>query len=173
MNIIDLIIVAFFAYHAVVGFKKGLSKIVFDLAGIIVGFLVGYNYYELIGLFFETQFNLAPPYSYFTSFCLIWLGIYFIVSFFGKFIEKVLSLTGVNIINRLLGSVFNILISSFKLMLLIVPLLFMKSPLAQTSYFITTSKPVIMSLFETHLPSATDKVHQLKQTSTELINHVN
>lgn len=173
MNSVDLVIIAFFSYHAVVGFKKGLSKIVFDLLGIIIGFMIGYKYYELLGLFLETQFNITPPYSYFISFCLIWFLIYFGIAALGKFIETILSITGISIINRVFGSVFNVIISTFKLLLVIIPLIFINNGLVQSSYIITTTKPVIISLFESHLSSESISVKQIKQTGTQLQNHVN
>ncbi len=173
MNSVDLVIIAFFSYHAVVGFKKGLSKIVFDLLGIIIGFMIGYKYYELLGLFLETQFNITPPYTYFISFCLIWFLIYFGIAALGKFIETILSITGISIINRVFGSVFNVIISTFKLLLVIIPLIFINNGLVQSSYIITTTKPVIISLFESHLSSESISVKQIKQTGTQLQNHVN
>lgn len=173
MNSIDLIIIAFFSYHAIVGFKKGLSKIIFDLLGIIIGFIVGYKYYDFLGLFVETQFHIASPYSYFISFCAIWFVIYFGIVAVGKFVETILSITGISIINRVFGSLFNMLISTFKLLIVIIPLIFTQSSLVKDSYIITTTKPFIISLFETHLSSESISVQQIKQTSTQLHNQVN
>jgi len=176
MNILDLIIVSFFAYNAVVGFRKGLSKIIFDLAGVIIGFMIGYRHYELVGMFLERQFALTPPYSLFVSFCSIWFLVYMSIALVGKFIEKVFSITGISIINRLLGSIFSMIFSSVKLLLLIVPLIVIQSPLAESSTLINVTRPVLISLFEDHIPDQ-KTINSIRentlQTGTQIQNHVN
>lgn len=104
MNLLDLIIIGIMIYGALIGFKRGLIRILFDLIALILGAILALTYFEAGALFIQQTLNLSGPIASFISFFSIWGSIWLTVSIIGRAINSGASLTLLWPLNRLGGA---------------------------------------------------------------------
>lgn len=108
MNIIDIIILFLAAFWFLKGYFKGILIEVFTLAGLIIGIIASLKLttglMNINGSYFVEQEYLVYI-LYLFVFLLVFLGILYL----GKFIEKIMKVTHLNIFNRLTGGVTGVI----------------------------------------------------------------
>ena len=76
MNILDIMVMVVLIYNAMVGFRRGLIRMFFDLAALVGGVFVALQFYQAGDLGLQEMVGMRQPYSTFFSFILIW-GVFF------------------------------------------------------------------------------------------------
>lgn len=109
MNFLDWIIVLPLLYFAFTGFKNGLVKEVFSIAGIVVGVFLAFNYMEPFGMILQPLIGKELVSMPLVAGSLIFLMILLITHLTAFLIKKFLEKIYFNIPNRVLGMAFGAL----------------------------------------------------------------
>jgi membrane protein required for colicin V production len=97
MTWVDIILLVIFCALLIHGIIIGLVRGVFDIAGIIIAYIVAINFSEAIKI------------PRFLSFLLIFIIIAIAVSLLGRYVSKLIHVTPLGLIDRLLGGVLGFL----------------------------------------------------------------
>lgn len=179
MNIFDIGIVLIFLMFAIVGFKNGIIKEAFSFIGIIIIFIISYQFKWVLGNFLCT----ALPFIKFKgtlagissvnilffqtmAFIIIFailLGIFKILLKFSKFVQKVVNMTIILLIpSKLLGA----LVSVFKCyIILFVVFLFLMVPLKEEKVF---SESTFVDKILYHSPVLSKKAEKIIDSYQEI-----
>ena len=106
MGTIDLIILACFLPAAVIGLKDGFIRQVVALAALILGLYLSVRFSAPVGQWITERWHLEPFWIKVLSFSVIFIAVALVLSLLGKLLEKVLRITMLGWLNRLLGLVF-------------------------------------------------------------------
>ena len=103
---LDFILGLYLAGLAVRGWLRGFVKELLDLAGLVLGVLLGFRLSEPVGNFFVDRFDVTPEWARIGAGIAIFVVIGTIVSIFAHYLGRFVQLPGLNLSNRLLGSGF-------------------------------------------------------------------
>ena len=109
MNYIDIILFILFLWAAFRGFTRGFIIALASLVALIGGIYLAIHYSYFIGDLYKRWFTTDNKYLPFISFSLTFLmtiGLVYLIAFL---LETIVKATGLGIINRLLGVIFNVL----------------------------------------------------------------
>jgi membrane protein required for colicin V production len=106
LDIIILIPVAFFVFK---GLKNGLIIEVASLAALFLGIYFGIYLSDFVSGLLIKYFKLNANYTSAIAFILIFIAVIIIVRIIAKSIEKVIDMTTLGFLNKLLGAVFAVL----------------------------------------------------------------
>lgn len=120
MNFVDILLLIPLIYFAYKGFKNGLIIEVFTLLALLVGIYAGIHLSDGTAKLMKDNWGMDSEYLPIIAFTVTFLGVGAIVFFGGKFLEKVVSVTGLSIANKLAGVGFAILKGIYLLSVLIV-----------------------------------------------------
>ncbi len=101
---IDFVLGLYFASLAVRGWVRGLVREVMDLAGLVMGAVVGVRFSAPAGEFVQGWSGLGPGTSRILGGVVIFLGIGIAASIISHYLGRVMRLPGLNLSNRLGGS---------------------------------------------------------------------
>ena len=121
MNYIDIAILIPLVYAAYKGFKKGLIIEVATLIALIAGVYGAIHFSFYVEGLLEDQTSIDQGYLPMVAMGLTFIGIVVGIHFLAKFIEKMVKLVALGLINRISGMVFSLikmsLIISFALVM--------------------------------------------------------
>jgi membrane protein required for colicin V production len=120
LNYIDAIIIILFAWSAYRGFRRGLVLVVAAFISLILGIWGAAKFSHPVGDWLADTLNVSSPYmnlvSFTITFIIIVIGINIAAYLFSRFLDAI----ALGLINRLLGSFFNLLKMAFLLSVLFV-----------------------------------------------------
>ncbi len=143
MHIIDFIILALITIGIFRGFWKGLVVELFSLLALILGIALCLYINPSLVASFQKWVGGGEWFSY-VFYILIFLITYGLVFLLGKVLEQLLKLTGLNIFNRLAGSVF----SGLKVLFLLSTILWVTSHFAllpEDTFAESVTMPVVVA----------------------------
>ena len=105
MGTIDIIILACFLPAAVFGLINGFVKQLVALGAIVLGIALSIKFSPVIGEWITARWELEPFWVKAISFSVIFIAVSLVVSLLGKLTEKILKITMLSWLNRLLGMV--------------------------------------------------------------------
>lgn len=109
MNLLDLIILVPLLLFAFRGFKTGLVRELFGVAGLVLAVFFAFQYMGELSVYLrvqlETEIAFVPYFSFGIIFLLVMLAIQILI----YFVEGVLKITFLSLPNRLFGSAFGAL----------------------------------------------------------------
>lgn len=111
MGIVDLIFVIIFGYAIYKGFKNGIVVEICGILGIIISVYIAIKFKSDLAKMFDMDPTLANIISFVI---ILLLGVIFL-HFVAKLITKVIQLTGLGVINSLLGAIASL----FKMIIII------------------------------------------------------
>jgi len=120
MNFIDILLIVPIVYFAYKGFKNGLIIEVFTLLALLVGIYAGIHFSEGTANLMKEHWGFTSEYLPIIAFTFTMLGVGAMVYFGGKFLEKVVDISGLSIANKLGGLGFAILKALYILSIIIV-----------------------------------------------------
>lgn len=120
MNFVDVLLIIPLIYFAYKGFKNGLIIEVFTLLALLVGIYAGIHFSDGTAKMMKESWGFESDYLPVIAFTLTFLGVGAMVFFGGKFLEKVVDITGLSIANKLGGIAFALLKGGYILSVLIV-----------------------------------------------------
>lgn len=147
---LDILIIVLLAFNLFRGFRLGLVKMVFGLAGLIAATSVAMKYVEGLALYLKAYVELIPDwlvsgFSYF----LIWIITYLLIYQIGKLLSRVLHFTPAGLLDTLGGIILGAAKGLIIVIIILVPVIsmpFIKNTFSanlQGSVFLQWSEPVI------------------------------
>ena len=117
MSIFDGIIIAITLILAIKGFFNGFIKEIAGLIGIIGGLFLASKYYHDAGLYIhEHLITIKNPSAIdLVGFISVFIGVWILVVFIGFLLSKILKISSLGIVDKILGLIF----SSLKFFLLV------------------------------------------------------
>ena len=109
MNIIDGVIVLFFAWAVYRGITKGLIIMVASFVALIIGIWGAVKFSGLVGKWLADTFSLSTPYMNLVSFTITFIAIVIAINIAAYLISRLLDAIALGLINRLLGGLFGLL----------------------------------------------------------------
>jgi membrane protein required for colicin V production len=108
MNWLDFVLAIIFLFSVIAGIRRGLSRQIIGLVSGVLALLAGIWFYGTAGSFllpYASSQTMANVFGFILIFCgVLLLG--FVVSFL---VHKFLKVTGLSLVDRLLGGVFGLL----------------------------------------------------------------
>lgn len=120
MNFVDVLLIIPLLYFAYKGFKNGLIIEVFTLLALLVGIYAGIHFSDGTAKMMKENWGMTSEYLPVIAFTLTFLAVGAMVFFGGKFLEKVVDITGLSIANKMGGIAFAIIKGGYILSVLIV-----------------------------------------------------
>lgn len=152
MGIIDILIVIALLPSIYFGFKNGFIKQVIALAVIILGIILSLRFSDVVSQWLMTLITVNESgvvWVKIASFILIFVAVAIILNLLGTLLEKIIHITLLGALNRLLGFVFSFLKFAFVVALII----YFVDSINQLTHFIPQEK-IDESLFYTPLLTA-------------------
>lgn len=120
MNLFDLILLAILLFFSVQGYRNGLVRELFSVAGLLTALWVMTHYLEpmaeWIGLFLDASATTL----YVVAASMLFLSVYLLALLLALIIQKVLETIHLNVLNRLAGLIFGALKATLLLMAILL-----------------------------------------------------
>ncbi len=113
MNLLDIILGIILILSFVSGMKKGLFVTLASLIGLVLGIIGAIYFSEYAAGYLYEQLSWSEQTINITARVITFIGIVVLVSWAGKFLTKMADFAFLGIFNKILGGVFNVLISAF------------------------------------------------------------
>jgi len=113
MGIFDIILGIILIYSFIRGMKKGLFVTLASLIGLVLGVIGAIYFSEYAAEYINSWFDWSEQTSNIAAMTFTFVGVVIIVNWAGKFLTKLADFAFLGIFNKLLGGVFNMLISAF------------------------------------------------------------
>ena len=107
MNYLDIIIAIPLLWSVYKGFTKGFIITLASLIALIAGIYGAIHFSHITGVYIDTWFSPKPEYLFLVSFSFTFLLIVAVVYLIAYILDRIIHATGLGIINRLAGVVFN------------------------------------------------------------------
>ena len=144
MNLLDIILGIILIFSFFQGMKKGLFVALASFIGLILGVIGAIYFSDYAANYINEWFSWKEQTSNFVAMGVTFVAIVIIVNWAGKFLTKIADFAFLGVFNKILGGVFNMLISAF-----IVSVIFMFfNEWNATEYVISEEKKNNSYLFE-------------------------
>ena len=122
MNILDIIFLVplLFAFYR--GFKKGLIHMAASLLALILGIVGAIKLRPLFASLLDSVFTINPDYMNVIAFSVAFVTIVLVVHLLSYVVEKVIKAVALNLVNRLLGMAFGLMVTAFVISMILWPL---------------------------------------------------
>ena len=114
MHWLDIVIIIALALAAIIGLVKGFIKMLFTLAGLVIGILLALKYYAPFSGWLS-QYIHETSIAKIAAFAIILIGILIIARVLASLLSRVVSWLGQAWLNRLGGAIFGSLIGTILL----------------------------------------------------------
>lgn len=164
MNIVDIIICIPLAWGLYKGFTKGLVIEIASLASLALAIYGGIKFSDYISTLLVEKFGWQTAFLPLISFVLIFIAIIIVVFTLAKLLERLLKLTALSPVNKLLGAVFGAL----KFGLIISVLLVIINSIDQKIQIVSDETKEQSLLYAPVLKLSTTLIPALKQGFAEI-----
>ena len=120
MGVIDIVIVCFFLPALFFGIKNGMVKQLVALAVIYFGIVLSLRFATPVSQWVLEHVKMTEFWAKAVSFILIFFAVALVLSLFGRIIEKIIKITLLGWLNKLLGVAFGLLVTALILGVVIV-----------------------------------------------------
>ncbi len=168
MNFVDIVLIIPIGYFAFKGFKNGFIIEVCTLLALLVGIYAGIHFSDGTANLLKEKWSFDSPYLPTIAFTLTFLAIGAMVYFGGKFLEKVVDISGLSIVNKLLGVAFAII----KALYLLSVVLVIFESYDEKSHFIEPETKSNSMLYKPIMDLSESTIPQLKESSLFLRNEL-
>lgn len=111
MGVIDIVIVCFFLPALFFGIKNGMVKQLVALAVIYFGIVLSLRFATPVSLWVLEHVKMTEFWAKAVSFVLIFFVVALVLSLFGRIIEKIIKITLLGWLNKLLGVVMTFILT--------------------------------------------------------------
>jgi membrane protein required for colicin V production len=144
MNLLDIILGIILIFSFFQGMKKGLFVALASFIGLVLGVIGAIYFSDYATDYINDWFSFSEQTANFTAMAVTFIAIVFIINWAGKFLTKIANFAFLGVFNKILGGVFNMLISAF-----IVSVIFMFfNEWNATEYVISEEKKENSRLYE-------------------------
>ena len=113
MNLLDIILGIILIFSFFQGTKKGLFVTLASLIGLVLGIIGAIYFSDYAASYINEWFSWNKQTTSFVAIAVTFIAIVIIVNWAGKFLTKIADFAFLGIFNKLLGGVFNMIISAF------------------------------------------------------------
>jgi membrane protein required for colicin V production len=113
MNLLDIILGIILIYSFFQGTKKGLFVTLASLIGLVLGIIGAVYFSDYAANYINEWFSWKEQTTSVVAMAVTFIAIVIIVNWAGKFLTKIVDFAFLGIFNKLLGGVFNMIISAF------------------------------------------------------------
>ena len=113
MNLLDIILGIILIYSFFQGTKKGLFVTLASLIGLVLGIIGAVYFSDYAANYINEWFSWKEQTTSVVAMAVTFITIVIIVNWAGKFLTKIVDFAFLGIFNKLLGGVFNMIISAF------------------------------------------------------------
>jgi len=113
MNLLDIILGIILIFSFFQGTKKGLFVTLASLIGLVLGIIGAIYFSDYAANYINEWFSWKEQTTSFVAMAVTFIAIVIIVNWAGKFLTKIADFAFLGIFNKLLGGVFNMIISAF------------------------------------------------------------
>ena len=159
LDIIDIIILLIIVISAIYGAFKGFISQLVSIVSLLLGVWCAFKFASYVSGYIKNLFAIGETAVYIIAFIIILLVVIILCTFIGKGIEKIVSFTMLNWLNRLLGILF-CAIKSVVIMSIVVFLL----NYADKTWDLIPNSLFSNSIFYPHLEGLSEKIFPYLQS---------
>ena len=113
MNLLDIILGIILIFSFFQGTKKGLFVTLASLIGLVLGIIGAIYFSDYAANYINEWFSWNKQTTSFVAIAVTFIAIVIIVNWAGKFLTKIVDFAFLGVFNKILGGIFNIIISAF------------------------------------------------------------
>ena len=113
MNLLDIILGIILIFSFFQGTKKGLFVTLASLIGLVLGIIGAIYFSDYAASYINEWFSWNKQTTSFVAIAVTFIAIVIIVNWAGKFLTKIVDFAFLGVFNKILGGVFNMIISAF------------------------------------------------------------
>ena len=113
MNLLDIILGIILIFSFFQGTKKGLFVTLASLIGLVLGIIGAIYFSDYAANYINEWFSWNKQTTSFVAIAVTFIAIVIIVNWAGKFLTKIVDFAFLGVFNKILGGVFNMIISAF------------------------------------------------------------
>ena len=121
MNYLDIIFLVPLLFAVYRGFKKGIIHMAASLAALVLGIFGAIKLRPLFASLLDSLFNISPEYMNVIAFSVAFVSIVLLVHMVAFVVEKLIKAVALNLVNRLLGMGFGLLVTAFVISMILWP----------------------------------------------------
>lgn len=121
MNYLDIILLVPLLFALYRGFKKGMIHMVASLAALVLGIFGAIKLRPVFASLLDSIFDISPDYMNVIAFSVAFVSIVVVVHLVAFAVEKLVKAVALNLVNRLLGMGFGLLVTAFVLSMILWP----------------------------------------------------
>jgi membrane protein required for colicin V production len=121
MNYLDIVFLVPLLFALYRGFKKGIIHMVASIAALILGIIGAIKLRPLFASMLDSLFNISADYLNVIAFSVAFVVIVLVVHLVAFMVEKLVKAVALNIVNRLLGMGFGLLVTAFVISIILWP----------------------------------------------------
>ena len=121
MNYLDIIFLIPLLFAVYRGFKKGIIHMVASLAALVLGIFGAIKLRPLFASLLDSLFDISPDYMNVIAFSVAFVSIVLLVHLVSFVMEKLIKAVALNLVNRLLGMGFGLLVTAFVISMILWP----------------------------------------------------
>ena len=122
MNVLDIIFLVPLLFALYRGFKKGLIHMIASLAALLLGIFGAIKLRPVFASLLDSVFNIAPEHVNVIAFAVAFVTIVLAVHIVAFLVDKLVKAVALNLVNRLLGMVFGLMVTAFVLSMILWPI---------------------------------------------------
>ena len=121
MNFLDILFLIPLLFALYRGFRKGIIHMVASLGALLLGILGAIKFRPVFASLLDAIFNISPDYINVIAFSVAFVTIVILVHLIAYLVERVIKAVALNLVNRLLGMGFGLLVTAFVISMILWP----------------------------------------------------
>jgi membrane protein required for colicin V production len=121
MNYLDIIFLVPLLFALYRGFKKGMIHMVASLAALVLGIFGAIRLRPMFASLLDSIFDISPDYMNVIAFSVAFVSIVLVVHLVAFAVERLIKAVALNLVNRLLGMGFGLLVTAFVISMILWP----------------------------------------------------
>ncbi len=121
MNILDILFLVPLLFALYRGFKKGLLQMAASLLALILGIFGAIKLRPVFASLLDSIFDISPEYLNVIAFSVAFVFIVLLVHLLAYMVEKLVKAVALNLVNRVLGMGFGLLVTAFVISMILWP----------------------------------------------------
>lgn len=122
MNYLDIIFLVPLLFALYRGFKKGIIHMAASLAALVLGITGAIRLRPVFASMLDSLFDISPDYINVIAFSVAFVVIVLVVHLVAFVVERLIKAVALNLVNRLLGMAFGLLVTAFVLSMILWPI---------------------------------------------------
>jgi membrane protein required for colicin V production len=121
MNFLDILFLIPLLFALYRGFRKGIIHMVASLGALLLGIFGAIKFRPVFASLLDAIFNISPDYINVIAFSVAFVTIVILVHLIAYLVERVIKAVALNLVNRLLGMGFGLLVTAFVISMILWP----------------------------------------------------